>query len=439
MKILFISEDLVAGNIAYMLTGEGHDVRLYIKDLGRRDSFENMVKKTDVWEKNLSWVGKNGLVVFDSGSHGQIQDRLRRKGYLVVGGSNLGNKLENDREFGYKTFRHYGIKTVPLLNFPGLEKAISFVKKKKGKWVVKQNSLGTGFKNFNYVGLLDNGRDVIDVLENYQEKKEYKNSKLSLQKKIAGVEIGVGRYFNGNDWVGPIEINLEHKKLFPGDLGPTTSEMGTLAWYDNDEKNKLFQETLGKLRSFLIKSKFIGDIEINCIVNENGAFPLEATARFGSPIIHLQSEIHISPWGEFLKSIAEGKSYNLKWKKGYGIVVVVTVPTSQPFPFTKQERYISPKGINIYFDKSLKEKDFRHIHFEDVSMKKVGGKRQLYISDDRGYVLYVTSIGKTVEEARKKAYALLKKIYIPKMFYRNDIGLKFINEDEKKLRKWGYL
>ena len=80
-----------------------------------------------------------------------------------------------------------------------------------------------------------------------------------------------------------------------------------------------------------------------------------------------------------------------------------------------------------------------HIHFEDVSMKKVGGKRQLYISDDRGYVLYITSMGKTVEEARKKAYDLVKKIYIPKIFYRNDIGLKFIQEDEKKLRKWGYL
>ncbi|HLN18920.1 MAG TPA: phosphoribosylglycinamide synthetase C domain-containing protein, partial [Patescibacteria group bacterium] len=208
---------------------------------------------------------------------------------------------------------------------------------------------------------------------------------------------------------------------------------------DNNEKNKLYLETLAKLKPFLQKINFKGDIDINCIVNNKGAFPLEATSRFGSPAIHLHSEINRSPWGDFLKAIADGKDYKLKWKRGYGIVVVVTVPTSNPFPFTKSEVYTSPKGMNIYFDKSLTKKDFEHIHFEDVSMKKVNGKEQYYISDDRGYVLYVTAMGKTVEEAREKAYKLIKKIHIPKMFYRNDIGLKFITEDEKKLRKWGYL
>ena len=126
--------------------------------------------------------------------------------------------------------------------------------------------------------------------------------------------------------------------------------------------------------------------------------------------------------------------------KGFGIVVVVTVPTSNPFPFTKAERYVSPKGIRIYFDDYiLKKENFKHVHFEDVLMKMVKGKKQYYISDDRGYILYVTGIGKTVAEARKKVYGLIKHIHIPKMFYRNDIGLKFIESDQAKLKKWGYL
>jgi phosphoribosylamine---glycine ligase len=438
MKILFVSEDLVAGNMAYKMATNGQDVRLFIKDNGRKDNFNNLVKKTNAWKKELKWVGKNGLIVFDSGSHGKIQDILRKKGFSVVGGSEIGDKLESDREFGQKIFKKYGIKTVPIHNFTNFDKAIAFVKKRKGKWVIKQNMSGTGYKSLNYVGLLESGEDVINVLEEYKSKMGFKINSITLQKKIEGIEIGVGRYFNGSGWAGPIEINLEHKKLFPGDLGPTTSEMGTLAWYDDNEKNKLFQETIDKIKPYLKKIGFKGDFEINCIINEKGAFPLEATARFGSPIIHLQSEIHKSSWGEFLKAVADGKPYDLKWRKGYGIVIVVTVPTSSPFPFTKAEHYISPKGINIYFDKKI-EKEMEHIHFEDVSVKYVKGKKQYYISDDRGYVLYVTAIGKTVEEARKKAYGLLKYIYIPKMFYRNDIGLKFINEDRKKLKKWGYL
>ncbi len=440
MNILFISEDLVAGNVAYLLTKEGHKVKLFIKDKGRRGNFGNMVPKTSDWRKELEWVGKKGLIVFDSCSHGKLQDALRKRGYSVVGGCELGDRLENDRVYGAKIFEQYGLSTVPLVNFNSIDKAIRFIKKNKGKWVIKQNYSGTGFKSFNYVGVLENGEDVIAVLENYKEQTKYKGSVISLQQKIDGIEFAAGRYFNGNDWVGPIEINIEHKKYFPGDLGPSTSEMGTLAWFDDNEGNKLFQKTLAKLKPFLQEINFKGDIDINCIINETGAYPLEATARFGSPIVHLQSELHVSSWGEFLKALADGYPYDLKWKRGFGIVVVVTVPTSQPFPFTKSERYVSPRGLPIYFSEKIRSRDLlKHIHFEDVSLRINRDGQQFYISDDRGYVLYVTSTGNTVEEAREKAGIILENIHIPKMFYRNDIGAKFTAEDKGNLQKWGYL
>jgi phosphoribosylamine---glycine ligase len=440
MNILFISEDLVAANLTRILQKEGHKVKLHIKDRGRRGNFTNLVPKTEDWRKELNWVGKNGLIIFDSGSHGKIQESLRKKGYSVVGGSYFAELLENDREIGQRIFEKFGLNVSLLKNFSSTAKAINFVKKNRGRWVIKQNISGTGYKSLNYVGELEQGEDVIDILGNYESMNICDRGPISLQRKVEGVEVGVGRYFNGNNWVGPIEINLEHKKYFPGNIGPATSEMGTLAWYDNNEKNKLFVNVLANFKSYLKKINFRGDFEINCIVNEKGAFPLEATARFGSPIVHLQSKIHKSPWGEFLKAVADKKPYSLKWKKGYGVVVVITVPTSNPFPFTKAERYVSPKGIRIHFDKYiLKKENFEHVHFEDVSVKTVKGERQYYISDDRGYVLYVTGMGKTVAEARKKAYGLIKHIHIPKMFYRNDIGLKFIEEDEAKLKKWGYL
>lgn len=439
MRVLFISEDLVAGDLARLLKNEGHDVKLFIKDKNRRQNFENIVDKIDSWRDKVDWVGKDGLIIFDGCGFGSLQDNLRKKGYSVVGSSLLGNKLENNRQYGDEMFRKYGLSTVPVLDFKSIDEAISFVEKNRKKWVIKQNSTGTSLKGFNYVGMLDNAEDVLDVLKNYKFETKYGSGVITLQEKIEGVEIGIGRYFNGNTWVGPIEINLEHKKFFPGNLGPTTSEMGTLAWYDDDEKNKLFELTLKKMESHLGEIDFRGDMEINCIVNQNGVFPLEATSRFGSPIIHLQSEIHISPWGEFLKAVADGKDYKIKWKRGYGIVVVVTVPTSHPFPFTKSERYVSPKNLKIYF-KNMSKEEFKHIHFEDVSMRRSGTVEEYYISDDRGYVIYVTAIAQSVEKAMNKVYFILSnKVYIPKMFYRNDIGLKFMKEDEKKLKKWGYI
>jgi phosphoribosylamine--glycine ligase len=100
MNILFISEDLVSGNLTRILQNEGHKLRLFIKDRGRKNNLSRFVRKTDNWKKELKWVGKNGLIIVDSCSHGKIQEKLRRKDYSVVGGSYFAELLENDREFG---------------------------------------------------------------------------------------------------------------------------------------------------------------------------------------------------------------------------------------------------------------------------------------------------------------------------------------------------
>jgi phosphoribosylamine--glycine ligase len=429
MNILFISHDLIAGNVARRLVEEGNSVKLYIHTKQARKSFDGLVPKTDSWRKELDWVGKDGLIVFDDVGWGKIQDELRKQGYKVFGGSAKGEALELDRQFCTYIFNHYGIKIAPQYNFDDIDDAIAFVKHHGGSWVIKQNDHAD--KYFNFVGQFNDGRDVIDILENHKNK-HYHNGVITLQQRVDGVEVGVGRYFNGKDWVGPLEINFEHKKFFPGDLGPTTSEMGTLAWYDDNEDNRLYQETLAKIKPYLIESGFIGDFEINCIVNEKGAFPLEATARFGTPIVHLHSEIHQSPWGGYLAALARGEQYDLKWRRGYGVVVLVAVP---PFPYILTKPEYSQNGLNIYFDEYAKA-NMEHIHFEEVAKRPDAD--QYYISDNRGYILYVTGLGDTISKAREQVHRLINGIHIPKMMYRNDIGLKFINEDAERLRKWGY-
>lgn len=431
MKILFITKDMVAPYLAILLKNEGHSVKLFIQDKDRKNNLDLLVDKTDNWKQELEWVDKDGLIIFDNVGYGKIQDSLRKKGFNVFGGSEFGDKLENQREFCNEIFEKYGMKTRILKDFKKIEEAIDYIKENPKAWVIKQN--GSMLKSANYVGLFQDGKDTIDVLNNYLHNKFIDQTNITLQEKIEGVEIGVGRYFNGNDWVGPIEINLEHKKFCAGDVGPTTSEMGTLAWYDDNENNKLFQETLSKIKPYLQKINFKGDMEINCIVNETGAYPLEATPRFGSPIVHLQTEIHSSPWGEFLSSIAKGSAYNLNWKRGFGIVLLLALP---PFPYKKINKESLSCGLNIYFDK-VSQEEMKHIHFEAVARSNNGNR--YYVSDNNGYILYVTSIGKTPEEARKKAYEITKKIIIPKIMYRNDIATKFIEEDQEKLKKWGYL
>ncbi len=433
MKILFISNDLIGGDVARLLKNEGHEVKLYIHEKDRRGNLDYMVEKVKNWKKELTWVGKDGLIVFDDTGYGKVQDQLRKKGYTVFGSSELGERLETDREFGHKIFIECGMKTVELKDFSNMEDAILYAQHNKKAWVIKQN--GHASKGFNYVSHYDDSRDAISVLKNYLQNKAINQGTITLHERLVGVEIAVARCFNGTDWVGPIKLNVEHKKLFPQDLGPATGELGTLSWFDDDENNKLYVETLAKLKPFLQKVNFRGELDINCIVNESGAYPLEATARLGSPIVHLHSEIHASPWGELMYAVASGKSYNMKWKKGYGIVLLLAVP---PFPYAKKMHDNFLYGVNVYFN-DFTEEDFSHIHFEEVSLRPIDKEHIYYISDTRGYILYVTEMGKTVKEAQDKVYALAKRIIIPKMFYRHDIADKFVSESAKKLKEWGYL
>lgn len=431
MNILFVSFDLSGADLAYRLKKEGHNVRLFIDEKSQKQNYEGIVEKTSDWKKELEWVGSEGLIIFDSCGYGKEQDELRKKGFSVVGGSELADKLEHNRQYGQKIFSVCGISIVPSISFTSIEKAIEFVKNNKGPWVVKQN--GHSDKLFNYVGSLEDGRDVIDVLKNYFEYEKDECNVIDLQRKIKGIEIGVARYFNGNDWVGPIEINLEHKDLFAGNLGPKTFEMGTLMWFDDDEKNKLFKTTLAKMKNYLKSIGFRGDIDINCIVNGKDLYPLEVTTRFGWPATHLHCELIESPMGEFLKAVADGKRYNLKYKKEFGIVALVATP---PFPYQIQVKKYSSKGEKIYFKKEMPEDDFNRIHFEEVSMNKNG---EYFISSDSGFVLHVTNTGKTVGQARKKTMKIIDKIVIPKKFYRNDIGIRFEQVEGGNLKKWGWI
>ena len=431
MNVLFVSKDLAGGDLAHRLKKEGNNVKLFIDSRNQKQNFSGIVKKTEDWKAELGWVGKNGLVIFDDIGYGKIQDDLRKKGYSVVGGSAGGDDLENSRLLTQKILTAHGIKTIPSVDFHNTKDAIGFIRKNRGAWVIKQN--GSIDKAFNYVGQLENGEDVIEVLKNYNRNNKKECQEIHLQKKVVGVEIGVARYFNGTDWIGPVEMNVEHKSLCDGDLGPKTDEMGTLMWYDgNDKKNKLFQKTLSKLKPYLQEINFRGNIDINCIVNGGKAYPLEITARFGWPATQLQDELNVSPWGGFLKAVADGREYDLKYKKDFGIIVLLATP---PFPYDFRSRKHYPNGLDVFFKKSVNKKEMDHMHFEEISLKK----NRYTITSKRGYIMTVSNSGKTVGEAREKTYRLIDKIVIPKSFYRTDIGLKFVKSDKARLKKWGWI
>jgi len=425
-KFLFVSLESLSGDLAWQLIKEGHEVKAHIKDKHDSDVYNGFIEKIDDWESHKDWAD---IIVFDDVEFGEIADRLRKNGKLVIGGSKYTDELEMDRDFGQSEMKKCGINTLPQWQFSNYDEAIEFIEKNPERYVFKPsgNTPSAG-KGLLFMGQEEDGKDLLELLRQNRTVWTKKVPVFQLQKYVSGVEVAVGAFFNGKDFILPININFEHKRVFPGDIGPFTGEMGTLMFWS--ESNKLFRMTLEKMKPVLVESGYIGYIDINCIVNGKGIYPLEFTARFGYPTIQIQSEGITMPTGEWLYKLASGENFELKTKKGFQVGVRINVPTL----FVRSS---DKETVEIYHDLPIlfkKPDNLDGIHIEDVKIED-GVWR---IAGTSGCLLVVTGSGTTVNEARQQAYTRIKNIMVQGMFYRTDIGLKW-NTDSDKLQTWGYL
>lgn len=421
-KFLFVSYEALIGDLAWTIKQEGHEVRYYIQDKASRDICEGFIEKCDDWQALKDWAD---VIIFDDVLFGETADKLRKEGKAVIGGSVYTDKLEEDREFGQQELKKVGVSILQHWDFTDFDEAVKFVTKNPSRYVLKPTSKD-GEKELLFVGQEEDGKDVIQLLEHYKRAWAKKIRCFQLQKYASGVEVAVGAFFNGQEFITPINVNFEHKRMFPGEIGPSTGEMGTLMFWS--PQNTIFRETLEKMKPLLQQSGYAGYIDINCIVNGRGIHPLEFTTRFGYPTISIQMEGVISPWGEFLHALATKKPYDFKTKRGFQVGVVVAVP---PFPFYDIDSFKKySEDATILFKKPIAD----GLHLGDV--KLVEGDWRL--AGYSGYALVVTGSSSTVEDARRQVYQRVSNIMIPNMFYRTDIGLRWF-ADSDKLHTWGYL
>lgn len=133
---------------------------------------------------------------------------------------------------------------------------------------------------------------------------------------------------------------------------------------------------------------------MNCIVNNHGIYPLEFTSRFGYPTISIQQAGMLTPIGQFFLDLADGNDPKLKTQR-----------------ISQDE-----------------------IHIEDV--KQVNG--QWLVAGTSGVILIVIGMGPTMRQAQSQVYSRIKNVLIPNMYYRTEIGDRWV-EDTDRLHTWGYL
>jgi len=407
------------------LLDEGHDVKVFIQDPLCHGTLAGIIDRVNDWRDALPWVGKGGIILFENVAEkrGELQDQLREEGYRIIGGSAFGDRLENDRNFAQKILQGLGVRVCPTREFPDSQAGIAFLECNPGRYVLKFND-GVPSLN-NYVGRFHDGHDVRAILEKLPPALAQK--RFVLMDHIEGVEMGVGAYFNGEQFLTPACLDWEHKRFFPDDLGELTPEMGTVVSYDRTAH--FFDMTLRKVERLLRQHKYCGYINLNTIVNEQGIWPLEFTCRFGYPGFAILEPLQKLGWGTLFESMVSRSAASFATDSDFAIGVVLTTP---PFPYDRKQ-IAELVGLPVLFDGPLSPEDRRHLHYGEVGLEN----NTLVTSGVSGWTMVVTGQGPTVASAQSSAIKLADRVYAPNIRYRRDIGNRLINGELQRLEQLG--
>jgi phosphoribosylamine--glycine ligase len=399
----------------------GHAVKLCVRPRnGERDETgDGIVEKVADWRKWCQWadliVPTMNTVYLDE------FEKLRTYGYPVFGPSKESARLEIERGFGMQAFKKAGIEVPAYKMFKTLDEAEAHCWKHDGRYVFK--TMGSEEdKSLSYVAR--DAADMINRLRRWKRAGMKLKGACMLQDVIDGVELGVSAWMGKDGFLKARGENVEHKKLMSGDYGPNTGEMGTLMWYT--ERSKLSREVLDPLEGYLRSLGHLGDVDVNCIVDEDGkAWPLEFTCRLGWPAFYIMCAQHEEPCA-WMRDALNGKD-TLKVSEEPFVGLMLCQPK---FPYkggTKDEY----TGIPI---QGLTDKLWPSVHL--ISARAGKGVKMKGDSPVEGdvflttgeYVLAVTGSGETVKQARRAAYKAVDAIHVPNAIVRDDIAEAFERE-----------
>jgi phosphoribosylamine-glycine ligase len=259
---------------------EGHDVLLYIKDKAVRESGRGRGLVFTVDDPEPA-AAQADLIIFDDNGMGEDADALRAKGYAVWNGGTFVDKLEYDRLYGMEVFRKYGIKIPDTFEVHGLDdvKAVLSSEFQKGeKLVIKLDGADAAGSSFSFIA--KNPEMCREQVEHWVGDGALGGEWSGIiQRFVEGIEVSVEAWWDGETW-STHNITLEEKKLLSGNLGPSVGcAYNTIVRID--EGSRLFKEQLEPIEGLLREEGYVGQIDTNSIVNDEGAYALEWTPRCG--------------------------------------------------------------------------------------------------------------------------------------------------------------
>ena len=343
-----------------------------------------------------------------------IVDLFEKNHLLIFGPPKKAAQLETSKVFAKRFMKKFKIPTAEFKIFSDYQKAKTYLKDCQFPKVLKADGLAGG----KGVSVCQNLKETLLALEKMMVKKTFGSAgkKVIIEHCLIGQEISLISFVDGQN-ISPFLPAQDHKAVFDNDKGPNTGGMGAYTPTPFASQKILKQIINQILKPTILGMKKInhpykGILYVGLMLTSDGPKVLEFNCRFGDPETQPQLMLLKSDLVDLMLTCLRGKLKNRKisWHPGFSVCVVLA---SGGYPNKYQKGFII-KGL----PKNNSQLQVFHsgTKFEKNKIMTNGGR-----------VLGVTSRGKTLKEAIKKAYLVVKKIRFKNKYYRGDIGAKASN------------
>ena len=422
LKFLLYSCSGEGAQILKRIELEGNEVALYIKDPIYKTCFQGLLPHIDNPD---SFIDKDTIIIFDMSGNGTLADTYKRKGHLVYGASSFADDLEHDRDFGFDCMKECGIQIPEMQKFNDFSSGIKYVQEHpEMRLVFKPN--GSMPCKLTYVS--KDSVELVAYLKFVEKQFKSKIDDFILQEFIEGEVISSEFFCDGTKFLHPANHTIEVKKSMNDELGPSTGCSGNITWPCYEDK--IISEGILKAEALCQKHNYIGQLDLNAVVNEKGLYGLEWTPRFGYSATPSLLSLVEGDLGEFFSNITRGQMNKLDLQDQYAGSVRVSIP---PYPAEPTEgvdtEEISPNlGVPI---QNYEEYE-GDCYFYEVMLDEEG---QLCHSGGTGVILEAQGIGSTPEGSFEMPYKIAEEIHIPDKQYRTDLN-KLLPEMVEKAEQY---
>ena len=347
-----------------------------------------------------------------------IVDDLASAGIKAFGPSKQAARLEGSKGFTKDLCTEFDIPTGAYRRFDNAADALAYVRKHGAPIVVKADGLAAGK---GVVVAMTPGEAEAAVAMMFEGVFGAAGAEVVIEEYLTGREISFFALCDGETAV-PLASAQDHKRVFDHDQGPNTGGMGaysptpfvTPAVHDEIMADIIRPTVAGmKARG----TPFRGVLYAGVMLTANGPKLFEYNVRFGDPecqVLMLRMMSDIVP-AMLASCDGELKHFDLRWYPEPALTVVMAAK-GYPGDYAKGTRIegleeaAQVEGVEI---------------FQAGTMAKDGA-----ILANGGRVLNVCATGKTVVEARQRAYAAIDRIKWPEGFCRRDIGWQAVEQEQ---------